>query len=196
MPIENSYLNGNSKFCSTCGSKIHKQAELCPRCGVRCADMENNVKFTGNINSGNINLTSVFTILGTISGIAIGLLMLIIVFTYNNNTFNPVISLNNIFVTFSIVLIFFSSFSGILGLWISSKNIKFAILEYATASIGISISIIISFRIASSIPFLSIVTGISPIFLIFLGVLSIIFFILAIFLEHRKYSYKNDVESV
>lgn len=187
MTTDDSYLDGNTKFCSTCGSKIHEKAEICPNCGVRVADMENN-SFV-NINNSNINLASVFTILGTISGVILALILIFIVFhLFNLSKTSELIDYTTQILPmyFLITLTFFSSLSGILGKWLSSKNSKLAILEYIIASIGISISTIMSFIFASAIPFLSLTTGISPIFVAFLGILTVIFFVLVIFLEHKN----------
>jgi len=197
MPIKDSYLNGNTKFCMTCGSEIHEKAEICPKCGVRCPDIHTKEDSYVNINSKSINLTSVFTVLGAISGIAIGLMAIYITLHISNvNESSNLIKTPILSLYFLIILIFFSSLSGILGIWISSKNSKLAILEYIIASVGIAISTIVSFIFASSIPLLNVVTGISPIFFVFLGVLTIIFFILAMFSESRNNITNNNTGGI
>lgn len=33
--MSNDIMDNNQKFCSTCGESIRKEAEICPKCGVR-----------------------------------------------------------------------------------------------------------------------------------------------------------------
>lgn len=181
MPIENSYLNENTKFCSTCSSEIHKKAEICPHCGVRCLIQDNKIVLS---NSSSINLTLIFSVIGSVSGVIMGSSYFFIIYIMNINNMP-------IFMYFTLFLMFFSSLFGFLGYLLSSKNKKLSILEYIISSIGILITTIISFGTASSIPSLSLVYGISPIFFIFLGLISIIFFILAIFQVYGGKSGKN-----
>jgi len=67
MTTDDSYLQGKTKYCVTCGSKIHEKAEICPQCGVRCSDMQNSeVKKNTNKFRNSTTLAIVGLILGIV----------------------------------------------------------------------------------------------------------------------------------
>ncbi|MEA4957995.1 hypothetical protein SDC9_21211 [bioreactor metagenome] len=180
MPFDGSNFQSNTKFCTTCGAQIHEKAEICPHCGVRCEINDNNIQ----VNSGGVNLVLFFSSIGAISGIIMALMYFYIIYLYSLNGYIP----NSISMYLTLFLMFFSSLSGFLGYWLSLKDVELSILEYIISLTGILIAAMLSFLSTSTIPFLSIATGISPVFFMFLGLMSAVFFILAIF-----YVYKNKI---
>lgn len=167
MTVKDSYLEGNTKFCATCGAQIHEKAEICPYCGVRCSDVQYNVEFHKKNNYG-----SIFAIFGIISGLGVALII------YYLNVFANSLSTNLNGVShqipiFTLALIIFSSLCGVLGIWLSSKDTELAVLEYLIAIVGMIIGT-----------------------LSILGIVPITFFILAAFLEYKNHSVKNNGEVV
>jgi TM2 domain-containing membrane protein YozV len=54
-------INGQSKFCSTCGKQMHVKAEICPSCGVRA-------KGTSSTAVGKVALLLITFLLGFVGG--------------------------------------------------------------------------------------------------------------------------------
>lgn len=129
---DDSYLEGNTKFCMTCGTKIHEKAEICPHCGVRCADVENiKVKKNTNKSRKSITLAIVGMILGIIfSFICYFFYVFISAFTGSNSNI-PLIFLGFGFLT-SIFIV--------LGIILEKYDLKIASVQYVICGIFLLIT--------------------------------------------------------
>lgn len=133
MPIEDSYLNESSKFCVTCGSKIHEKAEICPNCGVPCADMENNKvkKSSNNYSRKSAKLAVVGIILGIVFSF-IGYFFVGLAFALGGSSLNIPLTFLGLGILTSIL--------AILGIILEKYNMKIAATQYIICGVFLLIS--------------------------------------------------------
>lgn len=151
MPIENSYLEGNTKFCSTCGSEIHEKAEICPFCGVRCVDVENKQVQNSSSNSRkSVALAIVGIVLGVIFGILLYLFMgsMSIVSSSLSGTSADISGI----IVFSSVCVL-SSLFGIVGIILEGYDKKIAAFQYIVCGVFVLIGGLLLFGVIPAIFF-------------------------------------------
>lgn len=123
MPIENSYLNENSKFCGTCGSEIHLKAEICPFCGVK-------VKNGFQNSSNKSNKTIILAVLGVITGILAGILLFVLSpimgIVANNSDGTTISSFAGALASVCVL----ASIFGLIGIFLEGYNKKVAAFQY------------------------------------------------------------------
>lgn len=151
MPIENSYLNENSKFCGTCGSEIHKQADICPNCGVRCNNgFDNLVQGSYNKSRKSVALAIVGVVLGVIFGILLYLFMGSVSIISSSVVGNSA-DISKI-VAYSLVCIL-ASLLGIIGIILEGYDKKVAAYQYVVCGIFVLIGGMLFFGLIPSIFF-------------------------------------------
>ncbi|MBZ9570560.1 hypothetical protein KQY27_03245 [Methanobrevibacter sp. TMH8] len=128
------YLNeSNTKFCVTCGSKIHEKAEICPNCGVRCADIESNEakKSSNNYFHKSAKLAVVGIILGIFFSF-IGYFFVGFMYAFSGSSLNVPLT----FLGFGLLTSVFAVF----GIVIEKYNMKIAATQYIICAIFLLIT--------------------------------------------------------
>ena len=131
MTKDDLYLEGNTKFCVTCGSKIHEKAEICPYCGVRCVDMENNK--TKNTN--RLHNSTTLAIIGIILGITssfIGYSLIGFMYAFTGSSLNLPLT----FLGFG----FLTSILVVLGIILEKYDMKIASAQYIVCGLFLLIT--------------------------------------------------------
>lgn len=148
MSIENSYLNNNTKFCTTCGSEIHEKAEICPNCGVRASNVQNvdNVKYSRKIG---------LVVSGSILGIIMGGLMYFLNILMSTAGPNPTYAAappSPILTNFAIVMVL-TSILALVGIWLEGQDKKAAAFQYIVCGLFTLISGVVIFGFIQAILF-------------------------------------------
>lgn len=127
MVIKDSNFESNIKFCATCGAQIHEKAEICPKCGIRCLDMENSLVQNSSNKS---NKSVILAVFGVISGVLAGILLFVLsplMDIVANNSDSMLIS--SFAGSLAVVCVLASVF-GLIGIFLEGHDKKVAAFQY------------------------------------------------------------------
>jgi len=149
MTTDNSHLNENTKFCTTCGSEIHKKAVICPNCGCQCSTTiqdTDNVKYSRKIG---------LVVPGSILGIIMGALMYFLNIFMSTEGPNPTYAAaapSSSLTGFAVVMVLANIFA-LLGIWLEGHDKKAASFQYLVCGFFVLISGVIIFGFIPAILF-------------------------------------------